>query len=59
MKRDKFGRVLLDDFEVLNYNIMGRKEKVWLCKNDKKYLFKTGSSFYEIYAEIIAAELAH
>ncbi len=59
VKRDSLGRILLDDFTQLDYNIIGRKEKVWLLKNGKKYLFKFGASNYEIYAELIAEELAH
>lgn len=58
MKRDSFGRVLLDDFKVIDNNIIGRKEKTWLLKDGKKYLFKCGASNYEIYAELIASELA-
>lgn len=58
MKRDNQGRLILDDFKKLNNYIAGRKEKIWLEYNDRKYLFKTGASNYEVYAEIIAAELA-
>jgi hypothetical protein len=58
MKRDSFGRIILDDYEELNHNIIGRKEKVWLKKDDNKYLFKCGASNYEIYAELIAEQLA-
>ncbi len=59
MKRDSLGRIQLDDFTPLNNNIIGRKEKIWLSKNGERYLFKCGASNYEIYAELIAEELAH
>lgn len=59
MKRDNLGRVILDDFTPLNNNTIGRKEKIWLKKDGKNFLFKCGASNYENYAEIIAAELAH
>ena len=58
MKRDTLGRIILDDYELMDYNIIGRKEKQWLSKNNQKYLFKTNAINYEIYAEMIAAELA-
>lgn len=58
MQRDSLGRVILDNFLPLNNRIIGRKEKIWLQKDEKKYLFKCGTSNYEIYAELIAAELA-
>ena len=35
----------------------GRKEKIWFVKDDIRYLYKFGASFYEIYAELIAEKL--
>lgn len=58
MQRDNQGRILLDDYQKLNNYITGRKEKVWLKKDGKKFLFKTGASNFEIFAEIISSELA-
>ena len=58
MKRDEYGRIILDDWDILNDYIIGRKEKIWLEKDKKKYLFKCGASNYEILAEMIASELA-
>ena len=58
MKRDKEGRLIVDDYEKLDDYIIGRKKKIWLSKDGKKYLFKGGSTNYEIYAELISYELA-
>lgn len=58
MKRDAQGRIILDEYKKIDDHIIGRKEKIWLEKDDKKYLFKTGASNYEIYAEMIASEMA-
>ncbi len=58
MEKDKFGRIILDDYIPLKNYIMGRKQKIWLQKNGQKYLFKTGATNYEIYAELIAEKLA-
>lgn len=56
--RDDKGRIILNDYKRVNDYIAGRKKKIWLSKDGKKYLFKTGGSNYEIYAELIACELA-
>ena len=58
MQRDKEGRLIIDDYEKLNDYIIGRKKKIWLSKDGKKYLFKGGSTNYEIYAELLSYELA-
>lgn len=58
MLRDDKGRIVLDDYEKLDDYINGRKKKIWLLKDGKKYLFKTGGTNYEIYAELISCELA-
>ena len=59
MKRDNLGRLDLNDSKILNDFIIGIKEKIWLERDNKKYLFKCGASNYEIYAELISSELAH
>lgn len=59
MLRDKEGRLILDNYQKLNDYITGRKKKVWLSnETGKKFLFKTGGTNYEIYAELISCELA-
>ena len=58
MLRDNIGRLLLDECQKLDDYIIGRKKKIWLLDDKKKYLFKTGGSNYEIYAELISCELA-
>ena len=58
MLRDDKGRLLLDEYQKLDDYIIGRKKKIWLLNDKKKYLFKTGGSNYEIYAELISCELA-
>ena len=56
--RDDKGRLILDGYPKLDDYIIGRKKKIWLSHDGHKYLFKGGSSNYEIYAELIACELA-
>ena len=56
--RDKEGRLLLDNCSKINDYISGRKKKTWLIMNGKKFLFKSGGSNYEVYAELISCELA-
>lgn len=58
MARDKEGRLIVDDYEKLDDYIIGRKKKIWLSKDGKKFLFKGGGTNYEIYAELISYELA-
>lgn len=53
------GIIILDEFKRLSKDEVGRKQKFWLEYNNKEYLFKTGASNYEIFAEVISAELAH
>lgn len=57
MERDQYGYIILNDFDKVELNIKGRKQKFWLQKGDKKYLFKQGASNYEIWAELIAEEI--
>lgn len=59
MVRNEMGILVLDDFNKVIKNEVGRKQKNWLENNGKEYLFKTGASNYEIFAEVISAELAH
>ena len=59
MKRNEMGIIILDDCTRLSKAEVGRKQKVWLQHENKEYLFKTGASNYEIFAEVIASELAH
>lgn len=56
MKREN-GYLILTDFKVLDNFKKGRKKKEWLEKDGKVYLFKTGASNYEIWAELIASEI--
>lgn len=56
--RDSQGRLILNEYKKIDDYIIGRKKKIWLIKDDKKYLFKTGGTNYEIYAELICCELA-
>lgn len=56
--RDEKGYLILDDFEPTNNYIIGRKEKLWLRKNGHEFLFKSETVNYEMYAELIASELA-
>lgn len=56
--RNKNGCLILDGCEELERLEKGRKEKCWLKFNNKEYLFKTGASGYEIWAELISSELA-
>lgn len=56
--RDEKGRIILDDFEETNNYIIGRKEKMWLRKNGHEFLFKSETVNYEMFAELIASELA-
>ena len=58
MKRDTIGRIILDNYKTIDNYTIGRKEKTWIMIDNKKYLFKTGASNYEIYAELISSELA-
>lgn len=58
MIRNEMGIIILDDFNRVIKNEVGRKQKNWLENNGKEYLFKTGASNYEIFAEVISAELA-
>lgn len=59
MKRNEIGILVLDSFNKVIKKEVGRKQKNWLENNGKEYLFKTGASNYEIFAEVISAELAH
>lgn len=57
--RNKLGYLNIDDYiEKKDFYTKGRKEKVWLEKNNVLYLFKTGNSFYESFAEVISSEIA-
>ena len=58
IKRDEKGRYILDSFEATNNYIIGRKEKKWLRYKNHEYLFKSETINYEMYAELIASELA-
>lgn len=50
--------VIDDKYQKVEAYIRGRKEKIWLEKNGQRYLYKFGFSNYEIYAELIASQLA-
>lgn len=41
IKRDEYGRYVLDSLEPTNNYIIGRKEKKWLKNGVKEYLFKS------------------
>ena len=56
--RDSQGRLILNEYKKIDDYIIGRRKKIWLIKDDKKYLFKTGGTNCEIYAELICCELA-
>lgn len=58
MNKNEMGLIILDDLNRLDKIEAGRKKKVWLEKDNKEYLFKAGASNYEIFAEVISAELA-
>lgn len=59
MKRDNEGYIILDGAEILNKRLSkkGRKPKMWLKIGDEEYLFKTGNTENESWAEMIASEL--
>ena len=46
-----------DSYEILDEKYRGRKPKIGLKKDGKKYLFKYGVVNYESYAELIAEQL--
>ena len=58
MVRDDKGRLILDGYKKIDDYIIGRKKKVWLLIDGCKYLFKTGGTNFEIYAELISCEFA-
>ena len=55
--RNENGYIDLDNYEIIEKKTRGRKEKFWLKKDGKEYLFKTGSINYENWAELIASEI--
>lgn len=59
MERNSDGYIILDNAEILDKGLSekGRKPKVWLKINNQEYLFKTGNTDNESWAEIIASEL--
>ena len=52
------GKILLTEKQKIDSYIKGRKDKQWFLIDNKKYLFKAGASNYEIFAELLACELA-
>ena len=58
--RTNSGLLILDDYEDTDLFIKGRKNKVWLKdpETEELYLFKSGGSNYEIFAEVLAGEVA-
>lgn len=50
--------IIDDSYQRVEAYTRGRKEKIWFEKNGQRYLYKFGSSNYEIYAELIANQLA-
>ncbi len=57
--RNKLGYLNVSDYTPKkDLFVRGRKEKIWLEKDNELYLFKTGGSFYESLAEVIASEFA-
>lgn len=59
VRNDK-GQIVLDNYNKLdNAFTRGRKQKIWLEKDEIKYLFKYGASNYEIWAELLTTELAN
>lgn len=50
--------IIIDDsYKQISAYTRGRKEKEWLEKDNKRYLYKFGASNYEIFAETIAEQL--
>lgn len=58
MRKNEFGCIVLDDYKQEEKYVSGRKKKIWFEIDGEKYLFKSGASNYEIYAELISCELA-
>ncbi len=46
-----------DTYKPINAYMRGRKEKLWLEKDNQKYLYKFGANNYEILAELLAEQL--
>lgn len=57
MEKRIMGCLILNDYKELDHYKKGRKEKHWLEKDGVKYLFKTGASNYEVWAELFASEI--
>lgn len=58
MQRNNDGMYELDKLSIIPRDTVGRKQKIWLRDGNDEFLFKTGSSNYEIYAEMIFSEIA-
>lgn len=59
MVRNQHGFIILDEAIEIENNLVnkGRKPKTWLLFENEEYLFKTNSSNYEIWSELLASEL--
>ena len=59
MIRNQHGFIILDEAIEIENNLVnkGRKPKTWLLFENEEYLFKTNSSNYEIWSELLASEL--